>query len=173
MQILMLAQVKKVTEEEADFQHGDFYRFKSRKFAKACDEIEGCHIDRIDNDYTGDPEPYYACVYFGCYDANCFDYTDDYVEHDTNILFAKEDCEHEGIDTDTRIVPNDTDMWELKEAYEYSDVASVWLSLHEILGIKKMQNANLCTTGNPIYFNSKKEVLQIKQDNKWIWDILK
>lgn len=165
MQILILAQVKECRKDDSEFYYsGKHYKFRSRKIAKACEDFPS-HIDCIDNAYTGDPKPYYARIYFGYYDPICFDYSDDYIEYDTQILFAKKGAKVDDIDSDTRIVSQETDMYELKEAYEWHNLESLWLDLYKYLGSKIMRNAGVTTTGNHLYLN-KQEVLEGKRDSE-------
>lgn len=179
MQILLYAKVKvvskkKIMQEEYDFEHnGRFFRFCSNKIKEAVDKLNA-HIDRIDNDYTGDSAPYFAGVYFGHFDPNCFDYADDFIEYDTEILFAKKSYKGErDITSDTRIVPENTDMGLLKEEFEARCMAATWLELCEIIGLRNMNNyAWVSTTGNYVSI-SKEQILEFKKESDEYFSNLK
>ena len=164
MNILILKQIKEVAEEEEwDFTHGrKDYRFRSRKFAEVVREMSA-HIDCIDNEYTGDPLPLYARVYFGETDSNSIEVIDDAIKDYGSglILFAKEsftDDDDYEIESDTRIVSNDTDMWFLREAYIGISVFGDFLRLYKKLGKTTMENAAVWYQGcgtNGTYWSLK------------------
>jgi hypothetical protein len=170
MNILIYTQVKKVKKWEFDFSHDEEnYKFRNRKIAdlnKDCDYR--VHIDRIDNDYSGDPPPLYACVYFGNFDAHDFDFSDDCIKYDLDVFFAKKSYKGKDIEYGTFIVGDSVDMFELKECYEWLDLVNLWLYLYEQLGSKIMLNAGIETTGNNIYL-TKKEANEYKKelDKQW------
>lgn len=169
MQILIYAEVEVCAEaEDFDFTHSSkHYRFTDRKMANAYEDAEFSHADRIDNDYTGDPEPYFACVYFGTYDTMSFEYDDDYVEHDTEIIFAKESFEDK--EPDTKIVSDNVDMFELKEAFEWQDTIHLWLWLKNIFGVEYVENeAQLCTSGNAICITEKEAEQYLKESEEFL-----
>lgn len=175
MQILLYAKVKKVVskkkimQKQYDFKHGGrFFSFYSNKIKEAVYKLDA-HIDRIDNDYTGDSAPYFACVYFGGFSPFNFYYDDDFIEYDGEIFFAKKSYKGKiKITSATLIVPQNTDMELLHEYYEYGSMADTWLELHDIIGSINMgkngEYALVTTTGKCVTF-SKEQILKFKKES--------